>query len=147
MNEDKVKDYYSLLEKNGGCGPVMFAVLLLLVLLLASCRTVQYVEVPVSHTEYVYRDRVDSVQIRDSVYIRETQKGDTVKVLEYRWRDRFQYVGRVDTVSVRDTVTVVAERVVVQTEYKTRGVVKVLAFAGFLALCGFILYIVFRFII
>ena len=38
--------------------------------LVTGCKTTEYVEVPVTHTEYVYRDRVDSVAVHDSVYIR-----------------------------------------------------------------------------
>lgn len=120
LNE-AVREYYGL-ERNGGCGPVLYAILLLIVLLAASCRSVEYVEVPVTHTEYVYRDRVDSLTVHDSIYIREYVRGDTVRVVEYRYRDRFRTITATDTLVLRDTVAVVREKVVVQTEHTlTRG--------------------------
>ena len=61
-------------------------------------------------TEYVYRDRVerDTTIVRDSVWIKEKVKGDTVFVEKVR--DRFVYRDRwmekTDTVMVRDSVKV-----------------------------------------
>ena len=86
--------------------------------LLASCKEIQYVEKPVTHTEYVYRDRVDSAAVHDSVYIKEYQKGDTIKVVEYRYKDRFRYIYATDTLIQRDTVSVVHTEVVEKTVAK-----------------------------
>lgn len=109
---------------------ILWIVILTMALIcLIGCRTV-YVDRPVTHTEYVYRDRVDSVNIHDSVYIKETVKGDTVKVVEYRWRDRFRYIEKTDTVSVRDTVQVVRTEVVEKTVAKMNGLQKVFFWIG-----------------
>ena len=61
-------------------------------------------------TEYVYRDRVqrDTTVVRDSVFIREKVKGDTVFVEKVRdrlvYRDRWRE--KTDTVVLRDSVAV-----------------------------------------
>lgn len=83
--------------------------LLLLVLLLTSCRT-QYVTVPEYHTEYVHRTdslvRIDTIMQHDSVSV--LVMGDTVRTEHYQWRDRIQlrYVTRTDTIIKTDSVSV-----------------------------------------
>ena len=78
---------------------------LLLAVLTAGCspRIVETVR-----TEYVYRDRerVDTTWLKDSVYIREFVKGDTVRIVEYRDHLVYQYKMVRDTVAVRDSVAV-----------------------------------------
>lgn len=78
-------------------------------LTLTGCSTIR--EVPVPRVEY--RDsvrvvaKVDSVVIRDSVYIRD--KGDTIRVERWRYRDVWRL--RVDTIAVAkvDTMTTIVE--------------------------------------
>lgn len=83
----------------------------ILIILLTSaicigCRTIEYFPVETVRTDTVYVNRlsVDSVLVRDSVYIHE--KGDTVT--EYRYKYVYRYKDRVDTlyISSRDTVSV-----------------------------------------
>ena len=83
--------------------------LLIMVVLLASCRTVtQYVPVEsvryTSDTLRLTQTRVDSVFVRDSVTL--LQRGDTVFLTKYR--DRFRYRDHIDTVyrAVVDTARV-----------------------------------------
>lgn len=61
-----------------------------------------------TRTEYVYRDRiqVDTTWLRDSVYVKEVVKGDTVRIVEHRDHLVYQYKMLRDTVSVVDSVTV-----------------------------------------
>ena len=88
----------------------MKTVYVILTILLASaicsCRTVKYVPVETVRTDTVYSNysRMDSIFVRDSVYIK--QKGDTVT--EYRYKYVYKYKDRTDTlyVSSRDTVSV-----------------------------------------
>lgn len=67
---------------------------------LCSCRSVRYVEVPrVSHdTLRVVQVETRRDSVRDSIFLREFVRGDTVYMVKYverlRWRDRW----RVDTV-------------------------------------------------
>ena len=125
----------------------MMTLVLLVVLLFAfaGCRTTEYIEVPVTHTEYVYRDRVDSVAVHDSVFIKEYQRGDTVRVVEYRYKDRFRYIQATDTIIQRDTVSVVRPQVVERVEYRTRGMVKILAWLGVAGLLALAAYLYLRF--
>lgn len=109
---------------------------------LTGCRTVEYVDRPITHTEYVYRDRVDSLAVHDSVYVKEQVKGDTVRIVEYRYKDRFQYIQLLDTVMLRDTVTVVTERVVEKTVAQMNKVQSFLFWVGVTVLLGFIGYLV-----
>lgn len=126
---------------------LMWAVILTIVFcMLAGCKTTEYVEVPVTHTEYVYRDRVDSVSVHDSVYIKEYQKGDTIKVVEYRYRDRFRYIYATDTLIQRDTVSVVHTEVVERTTNRMNSLQGAFFWLGVLAFIGIIGYIVFRII-
>lgn len=120
-----MQEYYNIQAERDGCaGPTMLMLLAVVLILTAvvGCRVPEYVEVPVTHTEYVYRDRVDTSYMKDSIYIREQVKGDTVQVVEYRYRDRFRTITATDTLVLRDTVAVVREKVVVQTDHTlTRG--------------------------
>ena len=111
--------------------------------MLSGCKTTEYVEVPVTHTEYVYRDKIDTAYVKDSVYIKEMIKGDTVKVVEYRYRDRFRYINTTDTVAIRDTVSVVHEVVVEKTVAKMNSIQSAFFWLGmltFILLIGYIAY-------
>ena len=149
MNEqernDMIREYYlRQLEQNGGCAGPMLTLVLLVVLLLVGCRTTEYITVPEVHTEYVYRDRVDSVAVHDSVYIKEQMKGDAVTRIEYRYRDRFRYIERTDTVTRCDTVSVVHTQVVEHVTNKMNSVQSAFFWLGLLAFLLLIGYIAFR---
>lgn len=115
-----------------------------LLTMIASCRTIEYVDRPVVHTEIEYRDRVDSVNVHDSIFIKEYQKGDTVKVVEYRERTRFHYIQLIDTVAVRDTVTVVNEKVVEKTVAAMNKVQTFFFWCGITAACLLIIFVVIK---
>lgn len=124
---------------------LMWAVILTIVFCsLAGCKTTEYVEVPVTHTEYVYRDRVDTSYVKDSVYIREQIKGDTVKVVEYRYRDRFREIWRTDTLVRCDTVSVVRTEVVEKTVAKMNSLQSAFFWLGLLAFFIVIGYVAYR---
>lgn len=111
---------------------------------LAGCKTTEYVEVPVTHTEYVYRDRVDTSYVKDSVYIREQIKGDTVKVVEYRYRDRFREIWRTDTLVRCDTVSVVHTEVVEKTVARMNSLQSAFFWLGLLTFFIVIGYVAYR---
>ena len=138
-----------MFEDNGDGGRVLYVlfwlmVIAILIMAMVGCKTVQYVPVPETHTEYVYRDRVDSVRVHDSVYVKEIQKGDTVRVVEYRWRDRFQYVSITDTLILRDTATVVVEKVVEKVDHSLMKWQKILIWWGITCFVALILLFIFR---
>ena len=126
--------------------PMLTLVLLvvLVVLLPVGCRTTEYITVPEVHTEYVYRDRVDTSYVKDSVYIREQTKGDTVKVVEYRYRDRYREIWRTDTLIQQDTISVVHTQVVENTVAKMNSLQSAFFWLGLLAFFIVIGYLAYR---
>lgn len=85
-------------------------VLLLLLAMLASCKTTRYVSVPEYHKEYINRTdtflRSDTLYKLDSVVVR--QQGDTTVIEKIRWQNRFVNVYKVktDTIIKTDSVRV-----------------------------------------
>ena len=74
------------------------------------CKSKEYVPVPEYHTEYVIKTdtfhKLDSVVLKDSVYV--YRNGDTVFVNKVAYRDRWHNIYKVktDTVLKRDSVSV-----------------------------------------
>ena len=96
---------------DGWWKPLVFAVILAVVLLLmASCTTTKYVTVPEYHKEYIVRSdtvaKVDSVVIKDSVFVYNV--GDTIVINKVAYRDRVKnvYKVRTDTICKTDSVRV-----------------------------------------
>lgn len=89
-------------------------ILLLAALLLAACSTIRYVPVETIRSDTLIRNeaRLDSIYVRDSIYV--YQKGDTVTKYVEKWRYKYKtktdtlYIAKRDTVSV--TVTEVREK-------------------------------------
>lgn len=86
--------------------PLYLFIILQTTAILSGCRTIEYYPVETVRTDTVYVNRlaVDSVMVRDSIYIHE--KGDTI--LEHRYHYIYRYKDRVDTLYLasRDTVSV-----------------------------------------
>lgn len=78
---------------------------ILLGIILSSCITTKYVEVPVDRVKIEYRDRVsiDTIYRNDSTIIREN--GDTVFLEKYKYIYKVKELK--DTVNITDTITVV----------------------------------------
>lgn len=96
-------DYYDLEyggynspDPNDGClGSLLWAAaiisLLALCMLFSSCKTREVVVERVTHdTTYVAKNTRDSVYFRDSVYVREWTKADTVYITTTKWQTRFR---------------------------------------------------------
>lgn len=83
----------------------------LAILLVTACspRIVERVRVQ-RDTTYIERLQVDSLYIRDSVFIRE--KGDTVYQYRERTRDRYRFIHDTTFIHRTDTVKVENERLV-----------------------------------
>lgn len=83
-------------------GALWGLLVLIVITLLCGCRTVRYVPIETVRTDSVYVDRWqrDSVYVRDSVFVNQYSKGDTVfvdkVVTKYKYKDRWRY----DTVAV-----------------------------------------------
>ena len=114
-------------------------VLFLLMIVLHGCKTV-YVPVPgETKTEYIYKESRDTAYVRDSVYIMEVQKGDTVKITEYRDRYRFRYITTTDTIVRVDSVAVPYPVEVVKVDHKQTWLQKTFMIIGICFILGFII--------
>lgn len=71
---------------------------------LTACTKHIYVPVESIRTEYVVQHTRDTLMHSDSIYVRESLKGDTLLI--ERWRERIVYRSSVakDTLIVRDTI-------------------------------------------
>lgn len=89
---------------------ILWSVILAVCLvLLSACTTKKYVTVPVTHTDtlYVTNHQRDSINVRDSIYIKD--RGDTVWI--ERWHTKYVERLRTDTLieHLTDTVSVPVE--------------------------------------
>lgn len=123
---------------------VMIVSGLLLLFLICSCKTTEYVEVPVVHTEYVYKESKDTAYVRDSVYIKEVQKGDTIRITEYRDRYRFRYITTTDTIVRVDSVAVPYPVEVVKVDHQQTWLQKTLMNIGLCFIFGFVLWLILK---
>ena len=75
----------------------------LIALLLSSCATTKYIEVPVDRIKIEYRDRtfIDTLIRNDSVIIKE--RNDTVFIEKYKYLYRIKEAK--DTINITDTIT------------------------------------------
>lgn len=86
-------------------------VIAMAILLVTACspRIVEHIRVQ-RDTTYIERVQVDSLYIRDSVFIRE--KGDTVFQYRERIRDRYRFIHDTTFIHRTDTLKVEKERLV-----------------------------------
>lgn len=91
--------------------------LALAALMLAGCKQVEYVMMPVVHTDTLYQSKVqrDSVYVHDSIVVEHT--GDTITIS--RWRDRWRDRWRIDTI-YRSSVDSIPYPVEVQVEVERK---------------------------
>lgn len=88
-----------------GCGwSLIGAIAILIIFFFASCKSVEYIEVPVVHTDTLYQSKVvhDSIYQHDSITIKE--RGDSVWIEQ--WHTKYVDRLRTDTVirHVRDSI-------------------------------------------
>ena len=123
---------------------IMVVSALMLLFFVCSCKTV-YVPVPgETKTEYVYMESKDTAYVRDSVYIKEVQKGDTIRITEYRDRYRFRYITTTDTILRVDSVAVPYPVEVVKVDHKQTWLQKTLMNIGLCFIFGFVLWLVLK---
>ena len=93
-------------EDNTGCSlPAVGSVVLLLILLLLSgCRSVQYVPVVEHHTDslYITKHVRDSIYLQDSTSIKD--RGDTVTIEKWHTKYIARYVHDTTYIATHDTV-------------------------------------------
>lgn len=79
--------------------------LFLFIIIVSSCTTTKYIEIPVENTKIEYRDRhtIDTIYKTDSTIIKD--KGDTIYLEKYKYLYKVKEVR--DTINITDTITVV----------------------------------------
>lgn len=122
---------------------VTISIAFLMSISLASCTKTIYVQGE-SKTEYVYQERIDTTYHKDSVYIKEVIKGDTIRLTEYRWRDRFRYISTTDTIYQCDSCIVQVPVEVVRYDHKMNGCQRFFFWFGIVAMIGIIGYVWYR---
>lgn len=89
-----------------GCAMGIMKVLVVAILLtsiicsLCGCKHIEYVSVPEIHTDtlYVSKTQHDSVYVKDSVFLHEYTKGDTIFVEKLSWQTKWREKVRIDTI-------------------------------------------------
>lgn len=118
-------------------------ILLAVLPLLTACSTIRYVPVETTHRDTLIQKlaKLDSIYVRDSIYV--YVKGDTVTKYVEKWRYRYRtqydtlYIARRDTVTV--TVTEIQEKPI---KWYNQGFIWV----GRLCCIAFILWIIFLYL-
>ena len=117
--------------------------LIFLLLLVTSCKSVEYIKVPVETVRTEYVDRV----LRDSIYVESNTntitRNDTVFVDKVLYK--YKYINKTDTVSRVDTVTVVQEVIKEVETNKLKDWQLVLMMVGCLTIGGVIIYVTNKF--
>lgn len=92
-------------------------VIILLMSAICSCRSVRYVPVETVRSDTVYLNRVqlDSIYMRDSVFIEKS--GDTIREFQYKYIYRFK--DRIDTLYISKTDSIQVPYPVEVVKYKT----------------------------
>ena len=87
-------------------GLIAIIVSVIVIIILPSCRSIQYVPVESNHTDSTYRNKTkrDSIYIQDCIYVE--AKGDTIFKIKYQYRYVYKhltdtmYIERVDSINV-----------------------------------------------
>jgi hypothetical protein len=79
-----------------------------MLMLLASCKEVEYIHTHTNDTIYRENVKIDSVMLTDSVFLRVHTKGDTVysEKVKVVYRDRYKYVYDTTYISRVDTIRI-----------------------------------------
>jgi hypothetical protein len=86
---------------------------------IASCKSIQYVPVESVKTEYINSNTVDSILIRDSIYINRYQTNDTVYLYTYKDKLLYRNIIQVDTILKIDSIQVAYPVQVETIKYKS----------------------------
>lgn len=117
--------------------------LMLALLALSQVGCTRTVYAPQTRTEYVERERVDSIVRHDSIFIMERTKGDTIYLTRDRWRTEYRDRLRIDTIIRTDSISYPVE--VVRTEYRVPKAVSFMAAVGIAAVIFGVLLLIYTF--
>ena len=85
----------------------LFGILMMSLLLFNSCKTTEYVQVPIETVRTEYKVQKDSIYLHDSVNVYTEVKGDTVYVNKFKYKIKEIFI--TDTILKRDSIPVVVE--------------------------------------
>lgn len=97
-------DQFDEEELNGCLNGLMkvgvIIILLVSAICLGGCKSVEYVPVPEIHIDTLYNSTTkhDSIYVKDSIYVHEWVKGDTVYIEQLRWQTKWRERLRTDTI-------------------------------------------------
>lgn len=77
---------------------------------LISCKSIEYIPVETTNTEYKYIYSTDTIIQNNTTYIKET--GDTIYIKEIK--EVYKYRDRVDTCIIKDTTTLVVYKDIIE---------------------------------
>ena len=121
---------------------------LVAIVLLASCRRVEYIPVHSTAKDTIYKERVkiDSFIRLDSVYVTMVTKGDTVTITKTKvvYRDRYKYIHDTTYISRVDTIRVPVpiERKATLWEQTKENLGNLIRLAGLIVFGGFIVWFI-----
>lgn len=117
---------------------------ILLTIILCSCSTTKYIEIPVEtiKKEYISTTIIDSIEVHDSIdrYL----KGDTFYI--YKEHTVYRNIAKVDTIERVDTIPVVVKEEVIK-EVKTNHInwyQKILMWIGGIVSSIIVCYIIYK---
>ena len=122
---------------------ITLAMLALMLVTLAGCRSVKYI--PVTEYRDRYVSKTDSFIKTDSVYLHDSvtvfAKGDTVYIAKIRFKDRLKYIynAKTDTIAVHDSIPY---HVKVEVEKRQSALDKVFTWLGKMAGILFVVFAV-----
>lgn len=84
---------------------ILSVILLTIIAVIVSCKTIKYVEVPVSthDTVMIYNTKLDSIRFYDSISVKGLN--DTIFIEKFRYRDRYHFVRDSVYLAKVDTIT------------------------------------------
>lgn len=95
-----------MMMSNGGCGSMVLAAVVVMVVLavMTGCKQVEYVAVQQQHTDTLWQSHIlrDSIYVHDSTYVFE--RGDTVMVEKWHTKYKLKEVHDTTYVATHDTI-------------------------------------------
>ena len=85
----------------------LLGIALIFTLLFSSCKTTEYVEVPVETIKTEYKVKKDSIYLHDSVSVYKETKGDTVYITKWKFKIRESF--KTDTILKKDSIPVIVK--------------------------------------
>lgn len=136
-------------NNNGGIKPYMIAVFVTIVwlcIVLSSCTTTKYIEVPKEVVKTEYRDRLqkDTMYVKDSIFVK--QKGDTIYI--DKWHTQYVEKVRIDTCTIDhysvETKVITQEKQLTKWESFKMNIGGYCLFLLLLIIVGCIVYVVIK---